>query len=98
MAERGGAVEVHGSTVAVEGSVTKQSPEMIVAEIERTRLNLARTIDELTDRVSPANNVRRVREQFAAQAARPEVQLAAAALTLAVVGVTIYRIWGRRRR
>ena len=30
-------------------------------EIERTRENLAQTIDALADRVSPANNVRRVR-------------------------------------
>ena len=97
MADPERAVEVQG-TVAVSGSVAKQSPDMIVAEIERTRENLARTIDALTEKVSPANNVRKLREQIAAQAARPEVILGAAAVGLAVVGFTIYRIWGRRRR
>jgi hypothetical protein len=32
------------------------------------------------------------------QAARPEVRLAAAAVGLAVVSVTILRIWGKRRK
>jgi hypothetical protein len=97
MAEPDGTVEVQG-TVAVRGSVAKKDPDAIVAEIERTRENLAQTIDELADKVSPANNVRRLRERLAEQAARPEVQLAAAAVGLAVLGLTIYRIWGRRRR
>jgi hypothetical protein len=97
MAHPDGEVEVQG-TVAVHGSVARQSPDMIVAEIERTRENLARTIDALSEKVSPANNIRKLREQAAEQAARPEVRLAAAALGLAVVGVAIYRIWGRRRR
>jgi hypothetical protein len=97
MADQDGAVEVRG-TVAVRGSVARQSPDMIVAEIERTRESLARTIDALTEKVSPANNVRRLREQVAGQVARPEVKLAAAAAGLAVVGIAIYRIWGRRRR
>jgi hypothetical protein len=97
MANPDGAGEVEG-TVALRGSVARQSPDLIVAEIERTRENLARTIDELTDRVSPANNVRRLREQAAEKLARPEVILAGAAVGLAVVGYAIYRIWGRRRR
>jgi hypothetical protein len=97
MADPERAVEVQG-TVAVSGSVAKQSPDVIVAEIERTRENLARTIDALTEKVSPANNVRKLREQIAEQVARPEVILAAAAVGLAVVGFAIYRIWGRRRR
>lgn len=97
MADQDGAVEVQG-TVAVRGSVAKQSPDMIVAEIERTRESLARTIDALSEKVSPANNVRRLREQAAGQLARPEVKLAAAAVGLAVVGIAVYRIWGRRRR
>ncbi|HEX3488406.1 MAG TPA: DUF3618 domain-containing protein [Streptosporangiaceae bacterium] len=97
MAEPDGTAEVQG-TVAVRGSVAKKDPDAIVAEIERTRDNLAQTIDELADKVSPANNVRRLRERLAEQAARPDVQLAAAAVGLAVLGFTIYRIWGRRRR
>ena len=97
MAEPDGTVEVQG-TVAVRGAVARKDPDAIVAEIERTRENLAQTIDELADKVSPANNVRRLRERLAEQAARPEVQLAAAAAGLAVLGFTIYRIWGRRRR
>jgi hypothetical protein len=97
MAEPDGTAEVQG-TVAVRGSVAKKDPDAIVAEIERTRENLAQTIDELADKVSPANNVRRLKERLAEQAARPDVQLAAAAVGLAVLGFTIYRIWGRRRR
>ena len=76
----------------------KRESDEIVAEIERTRENLARTIDALTEKVSPANNVRKLREQIAEQVARPEVILGAAAVGLAVVGFAIYRIWGRRRR
>ena len=79
------------------GRVAKRDSDEIVAEIERTRQNLARTIDTLADRVSPASNVRRLRERAAEQAARPEVQLAAAAVVLAVTGIVILRVWGRRR-
>jgi Protein of unknown function (DUF3618) len=79
------------------GKVAKRDSDDIVAEIERTRQNLARTIDSLADRVSPSSNVRRLREQVADQASRPEVQLAALAVALTVTGVAIYRIWGRRR-
>jgi hypothetical protein len=96
MADPDGSVEVRG-TAALNGTVTKRGSEQIVADIDRTREDLARTIDALTDRVSPANNVRRLKELLAVQAARPEVQLAAAAAALAVVGVVIYRIWGRRK-
>jgi Protein of unknown function (DUF3618) len=96
MADPDGAVEVQG-TVA-HGTVVKRDADQIVAEIERTRENLAATIDALTERVSPANNVRKLKERAAQQASRLDVQLAAAAVGLAVVGLTIYRIWGRRRK
>jgi Protein of unknown function (DUF3618) len=95
MADPDSAVEVHG---VVHGTVNGHNPDAIVAQIDRTRENLAQTIDLLAERISPANNVRRLREQVREQAARPEVRLAAAAVGLAVVGVTILRIWGRRRR
>jgi hypothetical protein len=97
MAEPGSAVEVHNS-VAVNGAVAKRDPDALVAEIERRREDLALTIDRLAARVSPANNVRRIRETIAEQASRPEVQLAAAAVGLVLAAATIYRVFGRRKR
>ena len=97
MADPDGAVEVHG-TVAMNGRVTSSDPDALVAQIERTRESLARTIDGITDRVSPANNVRRLRERGREQMARPEVQMAAAAVGLAAAGLVIYRLWARRRK
>jgi len=97
MAERGGAVEVHGA-VAVEGAVAKGDPDVLVAQIERTREDLARTIDSLADRVSPAGNVRMLRAKVAEQVARPEVQMGAAAVGAAVIGLAILRMWARHRR
>jgi hypothetical protein len=97
MADPDGAVEVHG-TVAVNGRVVSRDPDAIVAEIERTRESLARTIDTIAERVNPATNVRLLRERAQEQLARPEVQLAALAVGLAAAGILIYRIWGRRAR
>jgi hypothetical protein len=97
MADPESAVEV-GGTVAAHGTVNGTNPDAIVAQIERTRESLAQTIDVLAERVSPASNVRRLRERALEEAARPEVRLALAAVGLAIVGVTILRIWGRRRK
>jgi len=97
MAEPGAAVEVHGA-VTVNGAVAKGDPEALYAQIERTREDLARTIDTLAERVSPANNVRLLRNKVAEQVSRPEVQLSAAAIGVAVVGLTIVRFWSRHRR
>jgi len=97
MADPDGAVEVHG-TVAVNGRVTSSDPDALVAQIERTRENLARPIDSIADRVSPANNVRRLRERAREQMARPQVQVAAVAVGVAAAGIVMYRIWSRRRK
>ena len=85
-------------TATANGRAGKRDSEDIVAEIERTRQNLARTIDTLADRVSPTGNVRRLRERANRELSKPEVQLATAAVVLAVTGIVIYRVWGRRRR
>lgn len=97
MAEPGGAVEVRGA-VAVEGAVAKGDPDVLLAQIERTREDLARTIDSLAERVSPAGNARLLRAKVAVQVARPEVQLGAAAVGITVVGLAILRMWARHRR
>lgn len=92
-----GKVALTGPVVA-NGKVSKRDSDDIVAEIERTRQNLARTIDTLADRVSPASNVRRLRERANEELRKPEVQLAAAAVALAVTGIVIYRVFGRKRK
>jgi hypothetical protein len=96
MAEPGAAVEVHGA-VTVNGAVAKGDPDALYAQIERTREDLARTIDTLAERVSPASNLRLLRNKVAEQVSRPEVQLSAAAIGVAVVGLTIVRMWARHR-
>ncbi len=94
MADPDGAVELRGTVSPRPAS----SPDALVAQIEQTRENLAQTIDILAERVSPVSNMRRLREGAMEQAARPEVRVAAAAVGLAVVGVVLFRIWGRRKR
>ena len=100
MADPGAAVEVHGA-VAVDGAVAKNDPDMLVAQIEQTRDDLARTIDSLAERVSPARNLRMlgdtVREKASQQLARPEVRMGAAAAGAAVVGIAVLRFWLKHR-
>jgi hypothetical protein len=98
MADPGGAVEMHGA-VAVTGAVTgrDRDPDALLAQIEHTREDLARTIDVLADRVSPANNIRMLRERAAAELRRPEVKKVAAAAGAVVVTLVVLRIWSRRR-
>jgi len=59
-----------------------------------SRENLARTIDTLTERVSPANVAKRAMSRVLDQASRPEVQIGAAVVTAVTVGLVV---WWRRR-
>lgn len=72
-------------------------PSALVGEIERTRANLARTIDEIADRVAPANVAKR-----AADRARERISqvdpLIGGAVVLAAVSVTCYLVWRRIRK
>ena len=97
MADPGQAVEVHGA-VAVNGAVASRDPDALLAQIEHTREDLARTIDSLAERVSPAHNLGLLRQRAAEQARRPEVRMAAAAAGAALVGIIVLRIWSRRRK
>jgi hypothetical protein len=78
------------------GEVAVRDPDQLVKEIERTRENLARTIDTLTERVSPANVAKRAMSKLLDQASRPEVQIGAAAATMVTVTVALV-VWWRRR-
>jgi hypothetical protein len=98
MAEPGGAVAVHGAVAVKQGAVSNSDPDALVAQIEQTREDLARTIDSLAERVSPAHNISLVKEKVAAQLARPEVRIGAAAVGAAVVGLAVLRMWVRNRR
>jgi hypothetical protein len=73
------------------GEVALRDPDQLVKEIERTRQNLARTIDTLTERISPANLTKRAMSQVRDQVARPEVQLGAAALTFVTLALLVWR-------
>jgi len=78
-----------------KGEVAVRGSGEVMSEIERTRENLASTIDALTERVSPGNVARHslaeVREQFS----RPQVRMAAGAVALVTVAVVAFAVWRR---
>jgi hypothetical protein len=81
----------------VKGEVAVRGSGEVMSEIERTRENLANTIDALTDRVSPGNVARHslaeVREQFS----RPQVRMAAGAVAAVTVAVVVFALWRRNK-
>jgi len=74
--------------------VAERDPNAVISDIESTRENLARTIDQITDRVAPANVLRRTLASLREEAAKPQVQLIAGGVVLAfatVIGIGIWR-------
>ncbi len=81
-----------------KGTVATRDPDALVEEIERTRESLARTVDQLADRVSPANVAHRALDRVREQLQRPEVRIAGGALAaLAVIGVAAHLVRRRHR-
>jgi len=72
--------------------------DALVAGIDRTRAELARTIDAISDRVSPKKNVDRALEQVRKRAAQIDPLVAGAAAAAVLVGVTALFLWRRRKR
>jgi hypothetical protein len=72
-------------------------PDALVGEIERTRADLARTIDEIADRVSPSNVARRTADRARERLSQVD-PLVGGAVALAVVSVTCYLIWRKLRK
>jgi hypothetical protein len=82
-----------------------RTPEQIEAEIERARAQLAGTLDEIVDRVKPANVARRTGDQVRAQFVDPDtgqprmeriLPIAGGALGLVMIVVALKRR-GRRK-
>ena len=72
-------------------------PETLVADIDRTREELARTIDAISDRVSPKKNVERAMEQLRQRAGQIDPIMAGAVAAAIAVGVTVLILWRRRK-
>jgi hypothetical protein len=72
-------------------------PKELVGEIERTRANLAKTIDEIADRVSPANVAKRTADSVKVRLSQID-PLIGGAVALGVVSVTCYLVWRKLRK
>ena len=70
----------------------------LVADIDRTRAELARTIDAIADRVSPKKNVNRALEQIRQRASQVDPLIAGAATAAVLVSVTVIFLVRRRKR
>lgn len=77
--------------------VEKLPPNALVGEIERTRANLARTIDEIADRVTPANVMKRTADRAKERLSQVD-PLIGGAVALATVSITCYFVWRKLRK
>ena len=74
-------------------------PRALVSEIDRTRADLARTIDEIAERVSPGNVARHTADRARERLSQVQVDpLVGGAVVLAVASVTCYLIWRKLRK
>jgi hypothetical protein len=72
--------------------------DTLVADIDRTRAELARTIDAISDRVSPRRNVSRALDQVRRRASQVDPLIAGAATAAVLVSVTVIFLVRRRKR
>jgi hypothetical protein len=72
--------------------------DTLVADIDRTRAELARTIDAISDRMSPKRNARRAVDQIRERVSQIDPVMAGAAAGAVVIGVTVLFLWRRRKR
>jgi NAD(P)-dependent dehydrogenase (short-subunit alcohol dehydrogenase family) len=71
--------------------------DALVAGIDRTRAELARTIDAISDRVSPKKNVDRAADQIRQRVGQIDPIMAGAAAVVIVVGLTALVLLRRRK-
>ena len=72
--------------------------DALVADIDRTRAELARTIDAISDRISPKKNVNRAMDQVRRRASQVDPLMAGAAAAAVLVSVTVVFLVRRRKR
>jgi Protein of unknown function (DUF3618) len=72
--------------------------DALVADIDRTRAELARTIDAISDRVNPKKNVDRAMDQIRQRASQIDPIMAGVAAAVVVVGLTAVILLSRRRK
>ncbi len=79
--------------IEIKGAGPAPAPGQLVGEIERTRADLARTIDEIADRVAPKNVVRRSTEKVVDRLSQvdPKIYAAAGAAVVGLAGLLIWR-------
>jgi hypothetical protein len=80
-----------------ETDSSTMAPDALVGEIERTRAELARTIDEISDRVSPSKVAHRATDRARQRISQID-PLIGGAVALTAVSVTCYLIWRRLRK
>ena len=71
--------------------------DALVADIDRTRTELARTIDAISDRVSPKRNAERVMVQVRGRISQIDPVIVGAAAGAVVIGVTVLLLLRRRK-
>ncbi|HEY7260389.1 MAG TPA: DUF3618 domain-containing protein [Trebonia sp.] len=76
---------------------SKLAPTALVNEIENTRADLARTIDEIADRVSPSRVAQRATDQMRGRISQID-PLIGGAVALAAVSIACFVVWRRLRR
>ena len=79
------------------GEIAVRDPDAVIDEIERTRENLAQTIDALTERVSPGNVARQTLAEVREKVSLPQARMVGGAVALVTVAVIAYALWRRRR-
>jgi len=72
--------------------------DALVADIEQTRLQLARTIDAIADRVSPQKNLSRALGEVRQRVSRVDPLIVGAAAGAVLVSVTVVFLVRRRKR
>jgi hypothetical protein len=78
------------------GRVAVRDPDAVINEIERTREDLAHTIDAITERVSPGNVARLTVAEVREQLSRPQVRMVGGAVILIAVAAVGFALWRRR--